>query len=46
MDTRRKSLLEAMVRVTAWGLHSRFSRHASTQRAGGNSDSTAGRSRS
>lgn len=37
-------VLEAMVRVTAWGLHSRFSRRASTQRAGGNSDSTAGRS--
>jgi glycosyltransferase involved in cell wall biosynthesis len=38
-------VLEAMVRVTAWGLHSRFSRRGSTQRADGNSDSTAGRSR-
>lgn len=38
-------VLEAMVRVTAWGLHSRFSRREPMQRAGGNSDSAAGRSR-
>lgn len=38
-------VLEAMVRVTAWGLRSRLGRRDSAQRAGGNSDSAAGRSR-
>jgi dolichol-phosphate mannosyltransferase len=37
-------VLEAIVRVTAWGLQSRFSRRHSSQRAAGNSDSAAGRS--
>jgi dolichol-phosphate mannosyltransferase len=38
-------VLEAMVRVTAWGVRSRFGRRRSTQSARGNSDSAAGRSR-
>jgi dolichol-phosphate mannosyltransferase len=38
-------VLEAMVRVTAWGVRSRFGRRRSRQPARGNSGSAAGRSR-
>jgi len=38
-------VLEAMVRVTGWGLRSRFGRRAATQPANGGSGSAAGRTR-